>query len=73
MANADALLLYLNEYRSYMLTYTDGPRRIAAYLDAAVAAAHANSPAEERRIRWQAYQQLMRTLQPNLPETTASR
>jgi hypothetical protein len=68
MANADALLLYLNEYRSYMLTYTDGPRRIEAYLDAAVAAAHPDSPAAERRARWQAYQQLMRTMQFSLPE-----
>jgi hypothetical protein len=34
MANAEGLLLYLNEYRSYMLAYTDGPRRLAAELDA---------------------------------------
>lgn len=73
MANADALLLYLNEYRSYMLTYTDGPRRIEAYLDAAVAAAHADSPAAERRVRWQAYQELMRNLQFYLPEPSASK
>jgi hypothetical protein len=72
MANADSLLLYLNEYRSYMLAYTDGPRRIEAYLDTAVAATHPDSPAAERRARWQAYQQLMRTMRFRLPAPSAA-
>ena len=32
MLHAEAVLLYLNEYRSYMLAYTDGPRRMERYL-----------------------------------------
>ena len=32
MAHSEATLLYLNEYRSYMLAYTDGPRRIKRVL-----------------------------------------
>ncbi len=32
MLHAEAVLLYLNEYRSYMLAYTDGPRRLERYL-----------------------------------------
>ena len=31
--HAEAVLLYLNEYRSYMLAYTDGPRRMERYLN----------------------------------------
>ena len=33
MLHADAALLYLNEYRSYMLAYTDGHRRIEHFLN----------------------------------------
>ena len=33
MQHGEATLLYLNEYRSYMLAYTDGPKRIAALLE----------------------------------------
>jgi hypothetical protein len=32
MTHTEGTLLYLNQYRSYMLAYTDGPRRIAAFL-----------------------------------------
>ena len=55
-ANAAPTLLYLNEYRSYMLAYTDGPRRIAAYL------AGSNSP-------WQAYEQIIRNIYFQLPSS----
>ncbi len=53
MAQPDASLLYMNEYRSYMLAYTDGPRRIAAALPPV------ESPAP---LRWQAYEQWMTKL-----------
>ncbi len=33
MLHADAVLLYLNEYRSYMLAYTDGQRRMEHFLN----------------------------------------
>ena len=33
MLHAEAVLLYLNEYRSYMLAYTDGPRRMERFLN----------------------------------------
>ena len=35
MLHAEAVLLYLNEYRSYMLAYTDGPRRMERFLNEA--------------------------------------
>jgi hypothetical protein len=59
MAHPESLLMYLNEYRSYMLAYTDGPRRIADYLDTTTAA---NSGADQRRARWSRYEGLMREL-----------
>ncbi|SNT28126.1 hypothetical protein SAMN05421770_106293 [Granulicella rosea] len=61
MAQPDASLLYMNEYRSYMLAYTDGPRRIAAALPAA------SSTPEEQKARWKAYEELMTTLRTKLP------
>ncbi len=64
MAHSESLLLYLNEYRSYMLAYTDGPRKIADYLDATAAS---NSDAAARRARWKSYEQLMRELRFRLP------
>jgi hypothetical protein len=64
MAHSESLLLYLNEYRSYMLAYTDGPRRIAAYLDATTAP---DSVAAEYRARWKGYEGLMRELRFRLP------
>ena len=53
-ANAAPTLLYLNEYRSYMLAYTDGPLRLAAYLDST------KSP-------WRAYEGIMRNVWFQLP------
>ena len=58
MANADASLLYMNEYRTYMLAYTDGPRRIAAVLPPESGPAAA---------RWKAYAALMVNPQTRLP------
>lgn len=49
MANSEALLLYVNEYRSYMLAYTDGPRRVAAEVGSGDA-------------RWKAYEGMMREM-----------
>ncbi len=53
-ANAAPTLLYLNEYRSYMLAYTDGPLRLAAYLD------NTKSP-------WRAYEGIMRNVWFQMP------
>ena len=64
MAHSESLLLYLNEYRSYMLAYTDGPRRIADYLDATTGVV---AVAAGRRARWQGYERLMRELRFSLP------
>jgi hypothetical protein len=69
MAHSEAVLLYLNEYRSYMLAYTDGPRRIAASLDAATAEAHPDSVAAQRRVRWTSYERLMRELRFRLSDS----
>jgi hypothetical protein len=63
MAHADASLLYLNEYRSYMLAYTDGAERVSALVDTRPRAAlhHLSVETEERRrARWQRYEGLMR-------------
>ncbi len=72
MANSEAMLLYLNEYRSYMLAYTDGPQRIAAELDAATAAMHPQPVMAERNARWSAYEQMMRTLKFRLDAPVAA-
>jgi hypothetical protein len=61
MASSESLLLYLNEYRSYMLAYTDGPRRVDERLGRTA------TPA----TRWTAYEQMMRTLVFRLDETAA--
>ena len=50
MAHAEAVLLYLNEYRSYMLAYTDGPRRMRALLGTGSSALP--------EARWQAFLRL---------------
>jgi hypothetical protein len=65
MAHPEASLLYLNEYRSYMLAYTDGPRRIAAVLDEPHDAG-ANDE-DVCRARWKRYEDLMRGLRFTLP------
>jgi hypothetical protein len=75
MAHPEASLLYLNEYRSYMLAYTDGPRRLAAYLSTQSSVPPPNAegtkvqnPIEaQRRAEWKDYERLMRTLQFTLP------
>jgi hypothetical protein len=71
MAHADASLLYLNEYRSYMLAYTDGAERVAALVDAQPKSAEDILPIPsevERRARWKRYEGLMRDLQFTLPQ-----
>jgi hypothetical protein len=50
MEHADSLLLYLNEYRSYMLTYTVGKSLVERLVEQ-------GSPAED--VRWQRYAGLM--------------
>ncbi len=57
MAHAEALLLYVNEYRSYILAYTDGPRRAAALL---------GNGSEEQR--WRRLFQVMTSPVYRLPE-----
>jgi len=64
MAHAESLLMYLNEYRTYMLAYTDGPRRLADHLDTATAP---GSVADQRRARWKSYEALTRELWFRLP------
>ena len=44
MLHAEAVLLYLNEYRSYMLAYTDGPRRMERFLDLPAAKSNPRTP-----------------------------
>ena len=75
MAHAEALLLYVNEYRSYMLAYTDGPVRVGVLLGApgavasygqATEAAGAAS-AEERQHEWAQYRLLMGRMVFRLP------
>jgi len=70
MAHPEASLLYLNEYRSYMLAYIDGEERVAALVDARTeGAAHTLSveTEEQRRARWKRYEGLMRDLRFTLP------
>lgn len=78
MGHAEASLLYLNEYRSYMLAYTDGRRRVAALVDAGagsgagVGAGGSCSVPDtctqpELAMRWKAYERLMREFRVGLP------
>ncbi len=50
MEHGEGMLLYLNEYRSYMLAYTIGRERIGAIIEQ-------GSPAPQQR--WQRYRELM--------------
>jgi hypothetical protein len=63
MAHAEALLLYLNEYRTYMLAYTDGPRRVERFLEQdGKPIQDSGSITQESALRkayWARYQQLM--------------
>ncbi len=53
MAHSEAVFLYLNEYRSYMLTYTDGPERIRT------AVGLTDDDAATRTEAWKRYQTMM--------------
>ncbi|WP_263417673.1 hypothetical protein [Terriglobus albidus] len=57
MEHGETMLTYLNEYRSYMLTYTVGLDRVTKYVNA-------GGP----QNRWQRYTELMTTPMTNLPE-----
>jgi hypothetical protein len=58
MAHPDATLLYLNEYRSYMLAYTDGEERVSRWVDASV---DSSSAGKTRSVqdRWLRYRELL--------------
>jgi hypothetical protein len=60
IAHPEPMLLYLNEYRSYMLAYTDGPRRIQHFVQP--------TGMENRKAQWERYRTLMVGLIENLPE-----
>ncbi|MBI3264162.1 MAG: hypothetical protein HYZ58_13580 [Acidobacteria bacterium] len=53
ISSSDATLKFLNEYRTYAVTYTLGRDRVAAYLDARAGAPY------ETAGRWRAYLQLV--------------
>lgn len=53
MEHGEITLLYLNEYRSYMLAYTQGERRIAAEIE--------KQPGDEEGARWSRYLKLMQS------------
>ena len=63
MEHSKAALLYLNEYRSYMLAYTDGPRRIARLIGISPRPQEAPDM-EQRRREWQQYTGLAVTSAP---------
>ena len=71
MEHAESLLLYVNEYRSYMLAYTDGPERVAVLLGApggVEAYGEANeASAEQRREEWRRFQALAGRMVWRLP------
>lgn len=75
MLHSEASLLYLNEYRSYMLAYTDGPRRMQAYLSGTgQGGSRPEAPSHEgdRLQQWRRFQGLTRQIQPTLPSTEKS-
>ena len=71
MAHAEPLLLYTNEYRSYMLAYTDGPERIAVLLGTPGAAESygqtAEANAQAKQAEWSRYRQLTGRMVYRLP------
>ena len=74
MAHAEALLLYVNEYRSYMLAYTDGPERVGVLLGEPGAPAsygRATGAAEEseqqRRAEWARFRLMTEQMVYRLP------
>jgi hypothetical protein len=60
MEHGETMLLYLNEYRSYMLTYTVGRDAVQEWVDGA-----GKSP----EMRWEKYLQLIRIPNVKLPGT----
>ena len=70
MEHGEATLLYLNEYRSYMLAYTDGPRRIAAQLRHA--ANTKPSAVQDRDSAWRYYAELTGEILIKLPDPPAA-
>ena len=64
MAHAEPVLLYENEYRSYMLAYTDGPERVGVWLGAPGSEANygqgdsADVSAAQRQQQWGRYKLL---------------
>ena len=66
MAHAEPLLLYVNEYRSYMLAYTDGPERIGVFLGVPASVATYGQAAEltpgQRQQAWAQYRLLTRQM-----------
>jgi hypothetical protein len=46
------MLKFLNEFRTYVLTYTRGPELASAYVDA-------HAPPPDVEARWRAYVQLV--------------
>ena len=48
----DPMLKFLNEFRTYVLTYTRGPELASAYVDA-------HAPPPDVEARWRAYVQLV--------------
>jgi hypothetical protein len=67
ISRAEPLLLYLNEYRSYMLAYTDGPARFALLVGLPDSLANADNP-EARERTWKRYQDLMQHMVYRLPD-----
>jgi hypothetical protein len=61
MEHAETMLLYLNEYRSYMLTYTLGLEMVRDAVE------RGGAP---REMRWKRYQQLMTEPVYSFGETT---
>ena len=62
MQHGEVTLLYLNQYRSYMLAYTDGPRRIAALLQQSD-----DLGVQDRETAWKNYAKLTGQVSPDLP------
>jgi hypothetical protein len=53
MGHTEAALRYLNEYRSYVVTYTEGRDRVSRWIDARAARS------EDPRDRWRPFAELM--------------
>jgi len=66
MSHAEATLLYLNEFRSYMLAYIDGEQRVATWVERS---GKQKSGASDKD-QWLRYQQL--AVSPELLEQHAS-